>query len=84
MVEKGFPKKIHVEAYSGYKVNERPMSFFLENQKRRVVDIVDRWYGVENDYFKVLADDGKVYMLRWNRLLDLWTLVKVMERLGKH
>jgi hypothetical protein len=84
MLEKGFPKKIYVEAYSGYKANERPMSFLLGNRKRHVVDIVDRWYGVEHDYFKVLADDGKVYVLRWNRLLDLWFLVKVMERLGKH
>jgi hypothetical protein len=84
MFEKELPKKIHVEAYSGYKANERPVSFLVENQKRHVVDIVDRWYGVEHDYFKALADDGKVYLLRWNRLLDLWFLVKVMERLGKH
>jgi hypothetical protein len=84
MFEKGFPKKVHVEAYSGCKANERPMSFLLENQKRHVVDIVDRWYGVEHDYFKVLADDGKVYLLRWNRLLDLWFLVKVTEKLGIH
>jgi hypothetical protein len=84
MLERGLPRKIHVEAYSGYKANERPTSFVLGNQERHVVDIVDRWYGVEHDYFKVLADDGKVYLLRWNRLLDLWFLVKVTERLGKH
>jgi hypothetical protein len=84
MVEEGFPKKVRVRAYSGYRANERPMSFFLENQERHVVDIVDRWYGIEYDYFKVLADDGKIYLLRWNRLLDLWFLVKVTEKLGMH
>ncbi len=78
------PKSIQVEAYSGYRANERPLAFLLENRRRQVVNIVDRWYGEEHDYFKVLADDAKVYLLRWNRWLDLWSLVKVEERLGKH
>ena len=78
------PKSIKVFAYSGYKANERPMSFIVDEQRREVADIIDRWYGVEHDYFKVLADDGKVYLLRWHRILDLWFIVKVMDRIGKH
>jgi hypothetical protein len=75
-----FPAKIEVAAYSGYKANERPLYFVLEQKKLRVVNVVDRWYGVEHDYFKVLADDGKVYLIRWHRLLDLWFVVKIIER----
>jgi len=77
------PKPIKVSSYSGYKANERPMSFTVDGQIREVVNVIDRWYGVEHDYFKVLADDGKVYLIRWNRILDLWFLVRVMEKAGK-
>ena len=76
------PVKIEVVAYSGYKANERPLYFVLKEQKLGVVDVVDRWYGEEHDYFKVLADDGKVYLIRWHRLMDVWFLVKVLEKTG--
>jgi hypothetical protein len=79
-----FPKHIKVSAYSGYKANERPTAFAVDDQKHDVVDVIDRWYGQEHDYFKVLAEDGKVYLLRWHRILDLWFLVRVMERMGQH
>lgn len=79
MGETGFPVKIEVVAYAGYKANERPLYFVLEQKKLAVVNVLDRWYGVEHDYFKVLADDGKVYLIRWHRLLDLWFVVKIME-----
>ncbi len=76
------PVKIEVVAYSGYKANERPLCFVLKEQKLGVVDVVDRWYGEDHDYFKVLADDGKVYLIRWHRLMDVWFLVKVLEKTG--
>ena len=78
------PKPIQVSAYSGYRANERPIAFTLDGRKHDVTDIIDRWYGVEHDYFKVLAEDGRVYLLRWHRILDLWFLVNVTERAGKH
>jgi hypothetical protein len=68
------PRKIEVIAYSGYKANERPLSFVLNGTKFQVEDILDRWYGVESDYFKVLASDGRTYLLKWQRLLDVWLL----------
>jgi hypothetical protein len=76
------PVKIEGVAYSGYKANERPLYFVLEQKKRSVMDVLDRWYGEEHDYFKVLADDGKVYLIRWHRGLDLWFVVKIMEKTG--
>ena len=78
------PKKIHVIAYSGYKANERPLCFILDHEQIGVQHIIDRWYGVEHDYFKVLGEDGKVYLLKWHRSLDLWFLEKVIERRGEH
>jgi hypothetical protein len=79
-----FPKHVKVLAYSGYKANERPTAFVVDDQMHQVAGIVDRWYGIEHDYFKVLAEDGKIYLLRWHRILDLWFLVKIMEKEGKH
>ncbi len=79
-----FPKKIEVVAYSGYKANERPLYLVLDEQRLEVKKTLDTWYGVEHDYFKVLADDGKVYLLKWHRFLDMWFIEKILERLGKH
>jgi hypothetical protein len=77
-----FPKKIEVVAYSGYKANERPLYLVLDEQRLEVKNTLDKWYGVEHDYFKVLADDGRVYLLKWHRSLDLWFVEKILERLG--
>ena len=76
--------KIEVDAYSGYKANERPLSFLYQQEKMVVEEVIDRWYGVESDYFKVRANDGKVYLIKWHRILDVWTLEKIIERMGRH
>lgn len=78
------PKKVEVVAYSGYKANERPLYFVLDQERLEVKNLIDRWYGLEHDYFKVLAGDGRVYLLKWHRSLDLWFVEKVMERMGTH
>ena len=83
MSEDSLPKKIEVVAYSGYKANESPLYFIMDHQRLEVQNVIDRWYGVEHDYFKVIADDGRVYLLKWHRTLDLWFLERIMERLGK-
>ena len=83
MSEDSLPKKIEVVAYSGYKANERPLYFIMDHQRLEVQNVIDRWYGVEHDYYKVIADDGRVYLLKWHRRLDLWFLERIMERLGK-
>lgn len=84
MKKDDLPKHITVSAYSGYKANERPTAFIVDGRRHDVVHVIDRWYGVEHDYFKVLGEDGKVYLLRWHRMLDLWFLVKEVEKVGKH
>ena len=70
---------IEVVAYSGYKANERPMYFFMDQERRTVAKILDRWYGQDEDYFKVTADDGRLYLLKWSRSLDVWFLEKMWE-----
>ncbi|MBL7210750.1 MAG: hypothetical protein ISS61_00060 [Desulfobacteraceae bacterium] len=65
---------IEVRAYSGYKANERPLCFVLEGRRVDVEEILDRWYGEDHDFFKVLGLDGCVYQLKWHRALDSWFL----------
>jgi hypothetical protein len=72
-------KVIHVGCYSGYKVNERPIDFTLRGRKLIVEEIVDRWYGVDHSYFKILANDQKIYLIRYDQDEDLWTLEKIMD-----
>jgi hypothetical protein len=78
--EDSLPRQIKVEAYSGYKADERPLYFVLDNLRLEVREIIDRWYGEEHDYFKILADDDKIYLVCRNRTSDLWTLEKTMEK----
>jgi len=44
-----------------------------------VEKIVDRWYGVDHSYFKILANDQKIYLIRYDQDEDLWTLEKIMD-----
>ena len=66
--------KVTVEAYSGYKANERPCRFVLEDRSYEVVEILDRWYGPESLYFKVKAEDEGFYILRYESYQDEWSL----------
>ena len=60
--------KLHVECYSGYRADERPLRFTsLEkagSPKFEVTEVLDQWFGVDYQCFKVRADDGNIYILR--------------------
>jgi hypothetical protein len=67
---------IKVTAYSGYKANERPLSFDIDDHRIEVRDIISMWAEPEKDFFKIIADDNRVYTLSWDRKSDLWTIEK--------
>ncbi|SPD74430.1 conserved hypothetical protein [uncultured Desulfobacterium sp.] len=73
---------IKVTAYSGYKANERPLSFVVNDQRYEVRAIISIWAEPEKDFFKVISDDKKIYTLSWNRKLDLWLMEKVSNLKG--
>ena len=54
--------KLEVECYSGFKADERPVRFRLDERQYLVEEIVEQWYGTQDD--KVRADDGNLYILR--------------------
>ena len=66
--------RVKVEAYSGYRAEERPQRFTLQDRAFEVQEILDRWYGPDHAYFKVRADDANIYLLKYNSEEDEWSL----------
>jgi len=65
---------IHVDAYSGYKPNERPRQFTLDEVVYEIAAVLDQWYEPSATYFKVRSTEGKTYLLRYDEEADDWTL----------
>src|SRR5215467_5717879 len=65
---------IHVDAYSGYKANERPRHFTLDEGIYEIAAVLDQWYEPSATYFKVRSTEGKTYLLRYDEEADDWTL----------
>ncbi len=70
---------LKVEAYAGYKANQRPLAFTLGKKRLQITRIVDQWYGPDHVYFKVLAEDANSYILRYSEADDHWALVFFKE-----
>lgn len=76
---------LKVECYSGRKADERPLRFSMGAPLKaaetgaaprvyEVKEVLDQWYGPEYQSFKVLADDGNLYILHHDFREDMWTL----------
>ena len=69
---------LRVETYSGYRADERPLRFSFPGRaavsQYQVEEILDQWYGVGYQCFKVRANDGNVYILRHEQTEDRWRL----------
>ncbi|HEY4789512.1 MAG TPA: hypothetical protein VIH57_25855 [Bacteroidales bacterium] len=73
---------VKVESHSGYKADEYPICFYLNDEKIEIKEITDRWYqGDLNpewpvaNYFKVLTISGSQYLLRHEIEKDIWYIV---------
>jgi len=71
-------KTIQVSCYSGYKADERPIQFTFRGRKLTVLELLDRWYGPDHSYFKVVAHDNRIYLIRYDHDDDLWTMEKIL------
>jgi hypothetical protein len=65
---------IYVDAYSGYKANERPHQFVLDEAIYDIAAVLDQWYEPSATYFKVQSTEGKTYLLRYDEEADDGTL----------
>lgn len=73
--------KLRVECYAGRKADERPVRFHIGEQVRIVEEVLDQWYGPNDLFFKVRADDGSLYILRRDGSTPegMWTLESFRE-----
>ncbi len=78
---------VKVKCYSGFKANERPLSFTLNEREFSVMDIEGSWFEEgENSCarkvcFRVRADDGDLYLLSCDEDTCVWELKRIW-RLG--
>jgi hypothetical protein len=56
--------QLRVECRSEHKADERPVRFYLGEREHQIHEVLDQWYGPNDIFFKVLAEDGNVYILR--------------------
>lgn len=66
--------RLEVDCYSGRKADEHPVRFRIGDHAYMVDEILDQWYGPDDIYFKVQADDGNFYILRRTSATGEWTL----------
>ena len=71
--------RVGVQCYAGRKADERPISFQLGVHKYMVDEVLDQWYGPDDSFCKVCADDGNVYVLRHKLRTDEWVLESFRE-----
>ncbi|HUI91536.1 MAG TPA: hypothetical protein VLX68_04725 [Chitinivibrionales bacterium] len=66
---------ISVETFSGYKADEYPVRFSLQDRRYEIISIEDRWYSPGCSYFRVFADDGNTYILKQIPGNNEWQIV---------
>jgi hypothetical protein len=66
--------KLRVECYAGRKADERPVRFQLDDRDYLVEEVLDLWYGSDDTFFKVRADNRNLYILRHTTSRNEWTL----------
>jgi hypothetical protein len=57
---------VEVQCYAGRKADERPVRFRIGDRDHIIEEIVEQWYGPDDSFYRVRADDGKRHLLRRN------------------
>lgn len=65
---------IKVECYSGYRGEQTPRRFWLGQRCVAVDQMVDCWLAPDHRYFKVMGDDGGLYILRHDPYRERWEI----------
>jgi len=66
--------KIRVECYAGHRGDESPRRVFFDKRSIEVIEVVDRWFGTDHRYFKILGSDEATYVLRQDVLTNSWQM----------
>jgi len=69
-----------VRCLSGYRANERPLSFLVDRREIQVRAILKSWREPDFLLFKVETDDGRIYDLRHHEFDDAWQVRESAQR----
>ena len=69
---------VRVECYAGYRGDQEPLAFWLGGRRFAVRSVVDRWIAPMQRWFKVDADDGRMYVLRHDEATGDWELAALV------
>ena len=69
---------IRVECYAGYRGDQEPIAFWLGERRLAVRGVVDRWFAPTQRWFKVDADDRRMYVLRHDEATGDWELAALV------
>lgn len=74
---------IKAECHAGFKADEYPKSYYLNNEKLEIKEITDRWYQYESNpefpvsnYFKVITTLDQEYIIKHEIQVDKWYLCR--------
>jgi len=66
-----------VRCLAGYRADERPISFLVDDRKIEIRRIVRSWREPDFLHFRVETDDGREYDLRHHEYEDSWEMKPV-------
>jgi hypothetical protein len=67
--------ELAVECYAGYRGEETPRRFFIDERPVQIARIIDRWVTPDYRYFRVEGDDGRAYVLGQILASGKWELL---------
>jgi hypothetical protein len=63
-----------VECERDSEQREVPVRFGWPGRMRQIAELIDRWEGDEDVYFRVRTEDASTYILRRNRASGVWQI----------
>ena len=69
--------KICVHSNRGPRGEETPCAFYLGGRRLPVLAVIERWQDATHQYYEVMVDDGRRFVLRFEPGLRSWELAAV-------
>lgn len=73
-------KLVQVVCYSGRTYAERPVSLIWEGIEHKVKQIEKEWQEPGARLFKVVTEDGSLFILSYNERGDEWSAFEIVGR----
>jgi hypothetical protein len=69
--------KVELQSSGESARNGKPVSFTLYDRLFTVREILDIWYGSDDTYYKLMAEDNILYIIKHDLETDSWELVEM-------